>query len=164
MYEGIQPIENREFISSIGNWAGDITWDPGPIGGRTGLIKYTKPAGITYVEARLAYPYVKPRRGKPNTYSLYFYYPLGQSAGGYTYLTITDGIYTYNKPPFIQAIMNQWVALGHSIDIPTDWTVENTQIKFKLSGSPGAAYIYYADQATLYTIGRKHHLTVMGAD
>lgn len=163
MYEGITPIENRDFISSTGDWTGDATWDAGPIKGRVGLLKFTKPVGITDITASLSYPYVKPLPNKRQAITAYLIRQLGISCPYPFWLSITDGIYTYSSwvPPMPPD--DTWTALSIDQTFPTDWIVANTVLSIKAQGGADVDLTMWWDHFSLYPITTKlDNLPLMG--
>lgn len=50
--ECINPLENREFTASLGNWAGDAAWNPGPVQTYNGLMEFVcEPFGANKAES-----------------------------------------------------------------------------------------------------------------
>jgi len=50
--------EDREFITSLGNWTGDAIWNPGPLFGYEGLMEFVCDPGGPNKTEQLIYPNV----------------------------------------------------------------------------------------------------------
>ena len=162
VYEAIQPEENREFTLGVGNWTGDITWDPGPIGGRSGLIKIDVDPFPAYGVGQLLYPYAKPIRNKYHNFGLYFFAPLGQP-GPYIKVTLTDGVYTFDRPWYYLDIYDTWIRVSHDVDIPSDWNIEETIVSFTVKNDALLdPMTTYADGASFYAFTKVDHLPILG--
>lgn len=164
MYEGITPAENREFTSSLGAWLGDGSWDAGPIGGKSGLLKMTSPGLASHKFQRLSYPYAKPLKGKNNTFLIYWYVPGYPNSSPYIVLSITDGVYTFTRPPFYAFFPDIWLGVSLQADIPSDWISAGTILTIEMySSGITDNSVLYLDDASLYVLtARKDHLPLMG--
>ena len=162
IYEGITPEENREFTSSLGNWSGGIAWDPGPIGGRTGLIKIDVPIGPAENVGELSYPYAIPRKNRDNNFGLYFFRPLGQPPPEIK-VTLSDGVYTFDRPWETIVADDTWIRVAYTVLIPSDWDIPGTIVSFTVkNNAPADPMTTYADGAALSVFTRVDHLPVMG--
>lgn len=164
MYEGITPAENREFTSNLGGWLGDGSWEPGPIGEKSGLLKMISPGFASHKIQRLSFPYAKPSKGKLNTFLFYWYNPGYPNNDPYIILSITDGIYTFTRPPFYALFPCAWLGVSLQADIPSDWVSAGTIITLEMySGAITGDSVLYLDDASLYAeAARKDHLPLMG--
>ena len=162
MSELIQPKENREFTGSLGNWAGDMSWYAGPVGGKFGLMKFTCPPFGVVQSATLLFPYVKTLKDKFNDVTLGVYFPSPITTFIYTLYTITDGVYAYTGEWMFGITTDFWLMTGIAATIPVDWNLENTSLTFSAQNPGLIEYIFYADNASIQAQGRIDHLPVLG--
>ena len=160
--EGILSEENREFVSSLGDWTGDATWDPGPIGGLEGVAKFVIGVYPNIKTIQLSYPSVKSPKDFLVGFVFYTYFPSSENSINRR-LRITDGVYSFERDWSNQEFPDEWLSLGFSVDLPADWNKENITIfldvQMGVSGFPGVAY---ADRASLTWLTITQHLPVMG--
>ena len=154
-YQGIQPQENREFISSVGNWAGDITWDPGPILGLYGLGKISTDPYPDIKTAQLSYPYSRVRRCRDTRFTINIAKPSGYAVCK-ARLRISDGILSYVRAWATIVIEWNWVGLGLSQTIPGAFDVLNTKIYVDVqSNSDTSGTTVFIDLASIDEVSYK---------
>jgi len=163
MPEGIVALEDQEFISSLGHWTGDATWDPGPFDGWTGLAKFIIGVYPDIKTIQLSYPNVKTPTNKYTGIVIYTGFPLGYNSIARR-LRITDGAYSFVRPWGYQQFEDEWLAIGLGQDLPADWDKNNVTIFLDLQmavlGLPGLAY---ADRASVsWESLKKQHLPILG--
>jgi len=163
MPEGIFSLEDREFVSSLGNWIGDATWDPGPIGGWAGLAKFILPIYPGIQSIQLSYPNVKTPKNKSVGFVIYTHV-LAPNNFINRRLRITDGVYSFVRPWSYQQFPDQWLAVGLDADLPNDWDKLNASLFLDLQNdSPVSPGLAYADLASLsWESAIIQHLPVIG--
>ena len=163
MYQGITPEENREFASTIGNWTGAVTWEAGPLFGRSGLAKITIPALQSPKYIYLSYPYFKPLRNKYNLFSVYTLrrnlIPSIQSMK----ITLTDTIYTLTSPLILLTQNDVWIQKGYEPFIPSDWIINQSQLSIEFSfGDVMESYLHLDSASLTAQTGKKQYLPLLG--
>lgn len=162
MSEGIISKEDREFTSSLGSWTGDATWDPGPIGGYSGLAKLESDHFGDVKTMSLSYPRLATPKGKAIATTIYTYKTIAEGTPR-ARIRITDGVYSYTRPWLNLIIDSMWIAVGYSPSLPVDWDKLNVicSIDFESGGLIEASHIYL-DFASLSWISKPQHLPVLG--
>jgi hypothetical protein len=162
MSEGILSLEDKEFISSLGNWTGDATWDPGPIGGWTGLAMFVLPEYPDIVTLQLSYPNVKTPKNKPVGFVIYTHV-LSPHNFINRRLRITDGVYEFIRDWDYQQFPDHWLAVGLGAALPADWDKLNVSIFLDLQNAElGVTGLAYADRASLNWESLTQYLPIMG--
>ena len=163
MSEGITSKENREFTTSIGNWTGDATWEPGPIGGYNGVAKLESAHWGDVKTMSLSYPYLKTPKGKFIANLIYTYKTAAEGIPR-ARIRITDGVYSYTRAWLNLTIDSMWIALGYTPSLPVDWDKLNAILSIDFeSGALLVASHVYLDFATLsWVSAKRQYLTVMG--
>ena len=163
MYEGITPEENRLFTTSTGNWTGDASWEPGPIFGESGILMIMRPPDPAPAIVTLSYPSVKTSKGKENSFAVLGIFRSLSLDLGQFYVKITDGSYLFASPLLNLSVVDTWMWLGHSADIPQDWNNNNTSIIIQTIGGFGPARYLPVSMASLSAPGEKiQYLPIMG--
>jgi len=156
--------EDREFTTSIGHWTGDGEWDPGPVGGKTGLQKVTLPADLSIKTIALGYPYVKPQPGEDN--SLLFNMATKEiHVSGINYsFKLTDGNYTFEYADVGGFVGGIWASFGDVWTIPLDWDKTQSILTITLQQTEEWEADMVLDDFSLKAEvpGRADHLPLMG--
>lgn len=162
MPEGIISPENREFIGSLGNWTGDATWDPGPIGGWTGLARFNIGLYPEIKTMQLSYPNINTPKNKDVHIVIYTNWPTGSESINRR-LRITDGVYTFIRPWDYQEFPEDWLAVGLTATLPPDWNKNNATMFLDIqNNSPTNPTVAYADRASLNWHSPPQYLPIMG--
>lgn len=162
MSEGIISEEDREFVSSLGHWTGDATWDPGPIGGWSGLALFSIGIYPDIKSIQLSSPNVSTPTNKQVGFVIYTHFPSPVLEINRR-LTITDGAYSFVRPWSYQTFPDEWLAVGLAATLPSDWDKFNVSISLEIQmavlGFPGIAY---ADRSSLIWAAAKQYLPILG--
>jgi hypothetical protein len=127
--EHIPDIEDREFPTSQGHWAGDITWEAEPGWGIAPCITATINEDNPTADLTLGWPYINTLPEKEHLLNIYLSAKDGNSDNVSGYATLTDGVYSYTLPDL------WWFGAGLPYlnqlyqTIPEDWNIENTQLQ-----------------------------------
>jgi len=150
MTEVIINQEDRQFTSSIGNWTGEIDWEPGPIKGREGLMHFKCPITQDLIHAYLNYPHMKVPKNltasleflitqleapTPGLDSLWYYY---------------DGVNTVL--PYYHSIFPIGLWLRHYMlyNMPPTWNKANGKIILWIKNEGAAEKNFYLDNISGY--------------
>jgi hypothetical protein len=123
----------------------------------------TIPPGESNVQARLQYPYFKPRPGKENTLLIYIL-AIGDGSIPFEYRAIfTDGIQTLTHPWWEFATSNYWIYTGGVQELPADWITNQSRliIDIKKDDLLGAQ-IAIDGLSVLYISAKKQYLPLVG--
>ena len=163
MSEGIISQEDREFTSSLGNWTGDATWEPGPIGGYSGVAKLESANWGDVKTMSLSYPYLATPKGKGIAIAIATYKTAPEGIPR-ARIRITDGVYSYTRAWLNLTIDSIWFTLRYSPSLPVDWNKLNAILSIDFeSGALTVASHVYLDLATLSWVSAKpQYLTVVG--
>ena len=150
MPELIVSEEDRKFNSSIGNWTGDIEWNPGPVCQENGLCQINVPSATPGKKAQLSYPNVVIPPGKEIYFGILNVHAPLTNQSGLFYLTITDGNYTYTSPLLIQGIdcTPIWEAILYTT--PGDWDKTQSQIIVTAEPYPANDMVLLFGEASAY--------------
>ena len=164
MGELIVSKEDREFNTSIGNWQGDIEWNPGPVCRESGLCQINVPMATPGKKAQLSYPHVVIPRGKEIAFVILNVHAPLTNQGELFYLTITDGNYSYTSPLQIQAISCTPVWKGILYTTPNDWDKTKSQIIVTAYSYPANDMVLlFSEVSAYYTpTAKADHLPLMG--
>lgn len=161
LHEAIVSQEDREFITSLGNWAGDAVWEPNPIPTPYGFAVFHMNPGDTDKEIELDFPNVIINKGSIHRFILQLSTnapPFNMTITG----EITDGIHTFTgsqiitPPPY-------FTYLDFNADIPWNFIKAQSKITIRVEKDVTAQEgIMYT---TLYTCTYKtkiDYLPIMG--
>lgn len=164
MIEAIIDANDRNLNTSLGHWIGDPTWEPGPIHGYTGLMKFVcQPFGPNKI-ASLIYPHVK----IPKNVTFYFGILSGNdlSVWGLPYFAfiITDGqgVDIPLLPVYEPIPAWQWV--NYTFTTPPAWNQPTGKILLTVYNPDAAEGSVYIDTFSLqYQVPTKpQYLTLVG--
>lgn len=162
--QGITPVENSAFVSSIGDWIGTAIWDPGPHGGATGFLREEIPLPNTIYEDRLPYPNCKllPDR---EFFLVIQGGRLGIQGGNTFKATLTDGITEYTLGWVPMLAVGVWSYLINDT-APATWNEGGSKIKLEFKstdGTPDPAVIDLVRiDIVIPEIEKVDHLPLMG--
>lgn len=165
MPELIANQNDREFTSSKGNWAGEITWHPETYDGHTGFIEIPLSATPPQLTINLNYPNLTPKAKMTVTGSLKASFEPGTGFHPVPTAYLTDGTYSYLYS--YQGIEpgTSWEIFGISQELPNDWNKNSAQITVTPQGFPGDDTSVYLDDFSLLGEGgitKTDHLPLMG--
>jgi len=164
MTEVIQPAENREFTSSIGNWTGNASWWTGPIAGRSGLMSIPVGGGGPDTNVSLSYPYVKiPPNISLNFWSVVKIYPPVFS-GWFDSATISDETTSITKHVSGIDLPDTWGTAMCFFDTPPSWDKTKSSLTLTMRNIlPGNSNVYIDILSLLTPTPPKiDHLPLMG--
>jgi len=162
--ELIASIEDRQFTSGLGNWAGFDYWYAGPYQGRSGMGAVIWPPGTVTKNLILSYPACRAPAASLITFDhanvllapggTFFLFTYHLLDGNYDLLGIDQG---WEDPL-------GWIHPRTRFTTPADWNQSNTSIKAILLKDDPVQYIGYFDDNTLYMqiSARPDHLPLMG--
>jgi hypothetical protein len=121
MKEAIVNAEDRNLDSGLGHWTGDAEWEPGPVEGQQGVMKFEVPSETEGLEESLSYPNIVIPSGITFFVSqlsivIPFYVP-GVGAS----LTLTDGVITIGPLIIVGGSQATWTRNLTGFNIPEEW-------------------------------------------
>lgn len=161
--ECIGSIEDRQFVTGVGNWTGPAVWDPGPYLGEYGLAQVTLENEDQEKEITLAYPYCYGLKNKPFGLSGLFTWR-GQPGPIWYNLKIASGGNSFETglQPFLSAGFYGYSLTG---TLPGSWVKETTIITLKFKSHLIIPQIACINAVSLWlTIPETtpQHLPIMG--
>lgn len=149
LIESITPEENRYLDTSLGDWAGDPVWEPGPIHGYYGLMNFVcQPFGPNKI-ASLTYPHFN----LPKNKTCYFDAIAGKdlTVWGFPYLAIviTDGqgVDIPLLPVFYPIVA--WSHCAYTFTTPPEWNQPTGTILITVYNPDAAEGSVYLDMFSL---------------
>ena len=159
----IKDKEDREFTTTVGHWSGDIAWEPGPVGGKTGLLQLKVLEPSYQGTIILSYPQIKVIRNKENTLGYEIAVQEGPGTDFFGDGILTDG--NYELPIDVPVIATQevWFSSGAALDIPADWDIENTRLELWVwSESNDEGKIVFDNFSFTAVAPKPQYLPIMG--
>jgi len=160
--EAITPKENRDFLTSLGDWVGDGTWMESGLPEIFGYMRFDTEDYEEEKGAHLGYPYIAPGGGYDNLLRI----SLGRQNWEYEgdfYWSLTDGVYTFEDTVHLPLDPNP-ISVETHIDIPPDWTKKNSLLEIRFTSLYSGAAYWLATRFTLeyYKPTKPQYLPIMG--
>ena len=149
MPELIPSQDDREFTSSKGHWAGEITWHSETYDGHTGFIEIPLSPTPPQLTITLSYPNLTPKRQMTVTGTLLASFEPGTGFHPVPTAYLTDGVYSYLYAYAGIEPGTSWEIFTVSAELPDDWDKESAQITVTPQGFPGDDTSVYLDNFSI---------------
>jgi hypothetical protein len=162
--ECIPDLNDREFPSSIGHWQGDITWEPGPIKERFGLISCFLPANISKKPFWLKYQYIKIPKNTTIVVKFKAVAVFDPPTGVSIQWFLKDPTHKFLPYWDTAWMIGEWGQYLSYFLTPSDWDEEEGELLYE-NTNPWAydGFIYYDEFSALYQSTAKiQYLPIMG--
>jgi hypothetical protein len=161
----IPDIQDREFTSGSGHWAGVITWHPETYDGHTGFIEIPLQPSEPQLTIQLNYPNVIPEQLMGVTATLKASFAPGTGFHPVPVAYLTDGNYSFVYTFSGTEPGTSWEIYQAAEALPADWNNAAARITVTPQGFPGDDTPVYLDDfsiTTEITVTKVDHLPLMG--
>ena len=163
--QSIVSENDRELTTGLGNWAGDATWEAGPILGREGVMRFQILAGPASKAESLQHPHVKMPAGESFLLTaMSVAIPFNATQYMSLKITIEDGttiIGPLEPAGYAQADWNVW---NVQFSTPAGWVEANGKLTLTTNNPYATERNLYLDHFSLsYEVPAKiQYLPLMG--